>query len=62
MSYPIKCPNCAKAYLEDHKRRPDLLICPVCWSKYDKEKALDREFVRVKIYKPLPRLRHKRGY
>ena len=44
----IKCPNCGEAYLEQHRRREDLLVCPACWFKYKKKEALEGRFVRVK--------------
>jgi len=56
------CPSCGLERLEQHRTRKDLLICPTEWIKYDKEKAMQGIFERVIIYKPLPRLRHKRGY
>ena len=44
----LKCPNCGEAELEQHRRRKDLLVCPRCWFKYDKQAALEGRFIRVK--------------
>ena len=47
----ILCPNCGEANLEQHRRKPNLLVCPLCWHKYEKEPALRGEFKRVKTKK-----------
>jgi rubredoxin len=56
----IKCPNCGAANLEQHRRRPDLLVCSLCWHKYDKEEALKGKFVLVKKKIKSPRWAHPR--
>jgi hypothetical protein len=44
----VKCPHCEKANLVQHSKREDLLICPLCWHKYDKAAALKGEFILVR--------------
>lgn len=56
----IRCPNCGEADLEQHKRKEDLLVCPLCWFKYKKEEALKGIFIRVKRKVKNPRWVHKR--
>jgi len=58
----IRCPNCGEADLEQHRKRPDLLICPLCWHKYGKEAALRGEFIRVKTQVKKKGWAHPRGY
>jgi len=56
----IKCPNCGEADLEQHMRRPDLLVCPLCWHKYEKEAWLRGKFISVKRTVKNPRWAHPR--
>lgn len=57
----IPCPHCGKADLEQHRRKPELLVCPLCWYKYKKKEALEGEFIRVKK-KVKAGWSHPRGY
>lgn len=72
---PIPCPHCKEAFiktsagasgitpnLEQHRRLPDLLVCPKCWYKYKKKEALKGEFIRVKKQVKKPGWAHPRGY
>lgn len=58
----IKCPHCGQAWLQQHRRKPELLVCPLCWWKYDKEAAQRGEFIRVKKKVKHPGWAHPRGY
>jgi len=58
----IICPNCGEANLEQHKRLPELLVCPLCWRKYDKGKALKGEFILVKAKKKMRWKKDKKQY
>jgi len=44
----LKCPHCGEANLVQHTKREDLLICPLCWHKYDKAAAFKGEFILIR--------------
>lgn len=57
----IPCPHCFVDTLVQHAHFNELLICPTCWWKYEKQKAFLGEFIRVTKGEALKKYKYRRS-